>query len=87
MKLKGRFSEVRILRIAKNKGLNLAQLKKDMGSLALDKAIAGNRQLAQKMNITGTPGFIIGNNIIPGAVELETLKKLIAKVRKANVAD
>jgi|LWDU01.1.fsa_nt_gi protein-disulfide isomerase len=87
MKLNGRFSEVRILRIAKNKGLNLAQLKKDMGSLALDKAIAGNRQLAQKMNITGTPGFIIGNNIIPGAVELETLKKLIAKVRKANVAD
>ena len=86
MKLKGRFSEIRILRIAKNKGLNIAQLKKDMGSLALDKTIAGNRQLAQKMNITGTPGFIIGNNIIPGAVELETLKKLIAKARKANVA-
>jgi protein-disulfide isomerase len=57
-----------------------------MGSLTMDKTIAQNRQLAQKLNITGTPGFIIGNNIIPGAVELEILKKLILDVRKAKIA-
>jgi protein-disulfide isomerase len=86
MNLRGRFSEARIFRIAKNKGLDLVQLKKDMQSLTMDETIARNRQLAQKLNITGTPGFIIGNNIIPGAVELETLKKLILDVRKAKIA-
>jgi protein-disulfide isomerase len=86
MNLRGRFSETRILRIAKNNGLDITQLKKDMGSLTMDKTIAQNRQLAQKLNITGTPGFIIGNNIIPGAVELEILKKLILDVRKAKIA-
>jgi protein-disulfide isomerase len=86
MNLRGRFSEARILRIAKNKGLDIIQLKKDMRSLTMDKTIAQNRELAQKLNITGTPGFIIGNNIIPGAVELETLKKLILDVRKAKIS-
>ena len=86
MNLKGRFSETRILRIARNKGLNIIELTKDMNSLALDKTIEGNRQLAQKLNITGTPGFIIGNNIIPGAVKLETLKQIIADVRKAKIS-
>jgi protein-disulfide isomerase len=86
MNLKGRFSEARIFRIAKNKGLDIVQLKKDIRSLTMDKTIAQNRQLAQKLNITGTPGFIIGNNIIRGAVELKTLKKLISDVRKAKIA-
>ena len=86
MNLKGNFSEMRILRIAKNIGLNITQLKKDIKSLTLDKIIIGNRQLAEKLNINGTPGFIIGNNIIPGAVKLETLKEIIADVRKTKTA-
>ena len=57
-----------------------------MGSLTLDKTIKRNRELANKLNITGTPGFIIGNNIIPGAVKLETLKNIIADVRKNKAA-
>ncbi len=86
MNLRGRFSEARILRIAKSNGLDIIQLKKDMRSSSMNDTIAQNRQLAQKLNITGTPGFIIGNNIIPGAVELETLKKIILDVRKAKTA-
>ena len=85
MTLKGRLSEKRILRIAKNKGLDLVQLKKDMSSKILNKTIAENRRLAQKLNITGTPGFIIGNNIIPGAIELKTFRKIISDIRNKKV--
>ena len=85
MTLKGRLSEKRILDIVRNKGLDLVQLKKDMASKTLNKAIVENRRLAQKLNITGTPGFIIGNNIIPGAIELETFKKIISDIRKTKV--
>jgi protein-disulfide isomerase len=84
MNLRGRFSEARILQIAKNKGLDIVQLKKDIRSTTMDKTIAQNRQLAQKLNITGTPGFVIGNKIIPGAVELETLKELVLEIRKSK---
>ena len=85
MTLKGRLSEKRILRIARNNGLDLAQLKKDMSSKILKKTIAENRRLAQKLNITGTPGFIIGNNIIPGAIELKTFRKIISDIRNKKV--
>ncbi len=80
--LKGGFSESRIMRIAAKIGLDPAKLKKDMNSSTMTKIIAGNRQLARQLGITGTPGFIIGNQIVPGAVDLATLKDLIAKARK-----
>ena len=85
MGLKGAFTKERIFRIAKNKGINLAQLEKDINSAKITKIIRRNHQLAQKLNITGTPAFVIGNNIIPGAIKLETLKQLIDKVRKERL--
>ncbi|MBT3989012.1 MAG: DsbA family protein [Rhodospirillaceae bacterium] len=80
--LKGGFSEGRILRLAKKYELDTAQLKKDMNSESMGKIIAGNRALAQQLGITGTPGFIIGNQIVPGAVDLATLKQMVAEARK-----
>ena len=53
-----------------------------MNSESMGKIIAGNRALAQQLGITGTPGFIIGNQIVPGAVDLATLKQMVAEARK-----
>ena len=80
--LRGGFTESRIMRLADKLGLDPVQLKKDMTSASMNKVIAGNRQLAQQLDITGTPGFIIGDQIVPGAVSLETLKQLVATARK-----
>ena len=80
--LRGGFTESRILRIAGKLGLDLPKLKKDMRSSTMNKIIMGNRQLAQQLGITGTPGFIVGDQIIPGAVDLQALKELVAKARK-----
>ena len=83
IKLKGSFTESRILRLAAKMSLDIKQLKIDMRSSTMNKVINGNRQLAQQLGITGTPGFIIGNKIVPGAVDLATLKALIAEARKS----
>jgi len=40
-----------------------------------------NRSLASELGITGTPGFIIGKQLIPGAVGLEDIKEAIKKAR------
>ena len=41
-----------------------------------------NLALADALNIHGTPGFIIGDHIVPGALDLDTLKSMVADARK-----
>ena len=48
---------------------------------AIEDAIARNLQLANALGITGTPSFVIGDRIVPGAVDLRTLQSLIARAR------
>ena len=48
----------------------------------IDAAIKKNLALAEALNITGTPGFIIGDKIVTGALDPEALKKRIADARK-----
>ena len=46
---------------------------------------AGERDetaLAAALGVRGTPAFVIGNQFVPGAVDADTLKQLIADARK-----
>jgi len=81
MNLKGPYTESRIFRIAKKFRLDLSQLKKDMHSRSMDETISNNRKLARNLGISGTPGFVIGNKIIRGAIDLATLKGLVSHAR------
>jgi protein-disulfide isomerase len=80
----GQASEVSALRTAEKVGLDVARLKKDMASPAVQKEIDDTRALAKKLGIQGTPYFLIGDKIIPGAPEnlLERMTKMVAEVRK-----
>ena len=39
-------------------------------------------RLARALDISGTPAFIIGDRIIPGVIDGDTMKKLIEQSRK-----
>jgi protein-disulfide isomerase len=80
----GQANETTALRAAEKLGLDMAKLKKDMASAEVKKEIDDTRALATKMGIQGTPHFIVGDRIIPGAPEnlLELLNKHAAEVRK-----
>jgi len=52
------------------------------GGAITQDAIARNLQLANALGITGTPSFVIGERMVPGAVDLRTLQGLIAEVRQ-----
>jgi protein-disulfide isomerase len=80
----GQANEGSALRIAERLGLDMARLKKDMASPDVKKEIEETRALATKMGIQGTPHFIVGDKIIPGAPEnlLELLNKHADEVRK-----
>jgi len=80
----GQANEATALKLAEKVGLDMPRLKKDMASAEVKKEIEDTRQLATKMGIQGTPHFIVGDRIIPGAPEnlLELLNKHAGEVRK-----
>jgi len=71
------------IKIAGKIGINVASLKSALKKhkKKIDDKIAKNRSLASELGITGTPGFIIGKQLIPGAVGLEDIKEAIKKAR------
>ena len=79
---RGRLDEATVLKIAGEAGLDVQRLKKDMHSPDIDRIIARNMALARALGINGTPGFIVGDQLVPGAVDKETLENLIAEARK-----
>lgn len=79
---KNELTQETIFNIATAVGLDKERLNTDMQNPTLQEVIEGNRALARELGINGTPGFIIGTELVPGALELKDLKNLIRQVRK-----
>jgi protein-disulfide isomerase len=67
-------------------GLDPDVLKAGMQSPAVAAALQKSYDLARALNVTGTPTYIIGDQIIPGAVPLDSLKASIANMRACGSA-
>ena len=72
------------LRIAKNVGINIAKLESTLSKdkSKIEKLIEDNLTLGSSIGINGTPGFVIGEELIPGALDVSALKEKISAVRK-----
>ncbi|MDF0644448.1 MAG: DsbA family protein [Nitrospira sp.] len=68
-----------LLRLAGEVGLDATRLEADMANPEWQTVIDRNRALAKDLGITGTPGFIVGTELVPGALDLKGLKDLIAR--------
>jgi protein-disulfide isomerase len=75
--------EASVQAIAKQAGLDVARLLKDMDSPEVAQAIEGNARLAAELEIQGTPAFIIGGQLLPGGVDGGVLAALIG-IEKAR---
>ncbi len=84
MELRGRAEEASVLGAARAVGLDIDKLLEDMQSDAITAHIDASRGLAQALGFTGTPSFVIGEALVPGAVPLSDLETLVAQVRAAN---
>lgn len=79
---RGNLDEQAIAKIATAVGLDWTRLKADAAKPEITAIIDSNRQLAHDLALTGTPALVIGDQIVPGAIDLDTLKKLIAEARQ-----
>ncbi|MDK2745636.1 MAG: DsbA family protein [Nitrospira sp. BO4] len=68
-----------ILKIAIRVGLDAKRLEADMADPKWQAVIEKNRALANELGISGTPGFIVGTELVPGALDLNGLKELIVR--------
>ena len=82
MEFNGKIDRDKIMGIAGSVGLDVAQLQKDMDDPKLKEIIDHNLALASALGVRGTPAFVIGNQFVPGAVDADTLKQLVADARK-----
>lgn len=83
---KGRVNGAKAIQVAKEMGLDTAKLQKDMVSPEVKAAIAENRGLGDRLGLSGTPAFIVGDEVIPGAVGVDPMRKTITDVRQCGHA-
>jgi protein-disulfide isomerase len=82
MQAKGIVDEARVLATAAAVGLDAERIKADMEDSAIQAAIDRNLALARALRIDGTPGFVIGEQIVRGAVDLDTMERFIREARE-----
>lgn len=78
---KGNLTKEEILQIANAVGLDTKKLVADMDNAEWLAIIERNRALASDLGITGTPAFVVGNELVPGAIDLAALNELVERAR------
>lgn len=84
MGMAGRAERGSVLRIAEEVGLDVERLLTDMEAPEIDAHIAESMRLADLLGFSGTPSFVVGETLLPGLVDAETLAAAIARVREAR---
>lgn len=75
------FSEDAIMAMAESVGIDAARLRRDMRSPETDAVIRKNYALAERLKLNGTPSFVIGDTLLRGGRDLESLRALVAEAR------
>ena len=76
---KGDLTKEQVLHIATQVGLDATRLEADIANPEWQTVIDRNRALAKDLGISGTPGFIVGTELVPGALDVNELKALVAR--------
>ncbi len=78
---RGAADKARALAAAKEAGLDMAKLEKDLGSQEVRATLEENLKLAESLGMNGTPSYVIGKQVVIGAVGVESLREKISNAR------
>lgn len=73
-----------LMKIVSDLGVDSAKVKELMDKPEINEKLSDIHELASSLGIRGTPAFIIGNTLVPGAVSYEDMVQLIEEARKGN---
>ena len=78
---RGAADKARAMAAAKDAGLDTARIEKDLASPEVRATIEENFKLAEAMGMNGTPSYVIGRQVVIGAVGLDNLREKIGLAR------
>ena len=78
---RGPADKARALAVAKEIGLDVARIEKDMASDEVKATLEESFKLAEALGLNGTPSYVVGNDVVIGAVGLNALKEKINSAR------
>jgi predicted DsbA family dithiol-disulfide isomerase len=80
----GKLTPTRVLDIARATGLDVERLKADMTKPEMSATIDESHALARRLRITGTPTFIIGDELISGFAGIDEIKAAVDRTRSGD---
>lgn len=79
----GRLDSAGLRAAAAKAEVNWARLQRDLTARAteIDALLARTNGIAEALGLNGTPALIVGSEVVPGMVDLPTLRRLVAQAR------
>lgn len=84
MRVRGDLTDQVLRAEAERVGLDWTRLRRDMEDPAVQARIDANLRLARTLRIDGTPAIVVGDTLVPGAVDQRTLERMVADQRQAQ---
>ncbi len=84
MTLTGPITMDAIAELAGRQGLDVPKLKTDMESPEVQAILARNHELGHKVGVKSTPSFVIGSELVSGAIDAATFERLIAQAKPSS---
>jgi protein-disulfide isomerase len=81
MEHKGEPSAEAVFDVARKQGIDVERLRQDMEAPDIADQLERNHALARAIGIRGTPAFIIGDELVPGALSMDDFKEKVAAQR------
>jgi protein-disulfide isomerase len=78
---RGQADKARALAVAKEVGMDMGQLEKDMASDEARASLEESLKLGETLGLNGTPSYVVGDDVVIGAVGLDALRSKISTVR------
>lgn len=79
----GRASEASAIAVASSLGVDEAAIRAEMNNPEINRAFGETYELANRLAITGTPSYIIGEEVVFGALGHQVLAQKIEQTRAA----
>ena len=78
---RGAVDKARAIAVAKEVGLDMARLEKDMASEEVKATLQESFKIAEALGLNGTPSYVVGSDVVIGAVGLPALKERVITAR------
>ena len=81
---RGQIGKAQALNVARELGIDMARLEKDLAAPAIKAGIEEVMRVDDTLNLTGTPSYVLGTDVIVGAVGYDEIKGKLDNMKKCG---